>query len=98
MLVVLDTGEGEGVLPEYDGVPNAQGVRLAFLPTLVVEKRPWDEREVPRPWRDRRDAVEQLSPQPCRASQTQAEGVLDIGGGDVFAPTQEDWSCSCLGG
>ena len=71
-----DTAERQSFLTQDDGVSQSEAVGFGLLSLLVVEHTPGNEGEVPRPWCDRRDAVQQAARQSGRAPKSEAQRVL----------------------
>src|SRR2546422_370940 len=88
-----DAGQGKCLLTDDDPVSQAQGVWLPFFTLPMIEDAPRDKREVSRPGRDRRDAVQQAARKTSRSSQPKTERVLNVGRRDVIAPAQQDRRC-----
>jgi hypothetical protein len=55
----------------------------------VLSNAPRKEREIPRPWSYRGDAVQQLAEQPARDPQFKAQGVADVIAEGRICPTHE---------
>src|SRR5260221_1732799 len=91
--MVGNAGQSERLLPNDDPVPKPQGVRPPLFTLPIVEDAPRDNRKVPRPGRDRRDAVQQATRKASRSSQPKTERVLNVGRRDVIAPAQQDRRC-----
>jgi hypothetical protein len=40
-----NAGQRERLLPQHDGITQAEGVGLALLPLLMIEHAPWNGRD-----------------------------------------------------